>query len=174
MDSQKQLESHHGVLMNIAGSGVLIIGLPAIGKSSLALELLSKNYQLIADDVVDFSYSNNTVIGHCPDMLMGMLHTRELGFISVSSLFGDKAWKDQWPVNYVIKLTDQFDSNHNPLVAAQTYTILNHAFPLLTLSVTNPASVSTRILCWLNMQVNQNLAENELKRRQSSLMSIAK
>lgn len=170
MDSQNERESHHGVLMNVKGYGVLIIGPPAIGKSSLALELLSQNHQLIADDVVDFYAINDRVTGQCPPMLAGLLHTRELGFILVSTAFGDRAWQEEHHVDYVVKLTRHI----NPILEKQTYVILNKSFPQLTLSVTNPASLFTRLLCWLNMQINPQLAENEIKQRQHSLMSMAK
>jgi HPr kinase/phosphorylase len=150
-------------MMNVAGYGILIIGSPAIGKSSLALELLSQNHQLIADDVVDFCYANNIVRGHCPSMLSGLLHTRELGLISVRNVFGNEAWQSQYQLDYVIKLTQQFDSNINLVLEKRSYTVLNHAFPLLILSLATAASLSTRLLCWLNMQANPCPAKNRLK-----------
>lgn len=172
MDTQnKQIESHHGVLMNVAGYGILIIGSPAIGKSSLALELLSQNYQLIADDVIDFCCSNNIVSGHCPSMLSGLLHTRELGLISVPTVFGNKAWQNQYQLDYVIELTQQHDSTINLVLEKQFYNVLNKTFPLLTLSVTTPASLSSRLLCWLTMQATPFSAENKLKQHQYTLMS---
>jgi len=160
--------------MNVTGYGVLIIGSPAIGKSSLALELLSQNHQLIADDVVDFCYSNNIVSGHCPSMLSGLLHTRELGLISVRTVFGNKAWQSQYKLDYVIELTQHFDSNINLVLEKRFYTVLNQAFPLLTLSLSTPASLSSRLLCWLNMQANPCPAENALKQHQYTLMSVSK
>lgn len=175
MDTQNEpVESHHGVLMNVAGYGILIIGSPAIGKSSLALELLSQNHQLIADDVVDFCSANNIVKGHCPSMLSGLLHTRELGLISVLTVFGNKAWQSQYQLDYVIELTQQFDSTANLVLEKRFYNVLNQAFPLLTLSLTTPASLSTRLLCWLNMQANPCPAVNELEQHQYTLMSVAK
>lgn len=160
--------------MNVAGYGILIIGSPAIGKSSLALELLAQNHQLIADDVVDFCCSDNIISGHCPAMLSGLLHTRELGLISVLRVFGNKAWQSQHQLDYVLELTQQFDSNINLVLEKRSYTVLNHAFPLLTLSLTTPASLSTRLLCWLNMQATPCSAENGLKEHQYTLMSVAK
>lgn len=156
--------------MNVEGNGVFIIGPPAIGKSSLALELLAQGCQLIADDVVDFYVVNDRVTGQCPPMLAGLLHSRELGFISVNAAFSDRAWQEEHHVDYVVKLT----RHTNQTLEKQTYVILNKPFPQLTLSVTNPASLFTRLLCWLNMQANPQLAENEIKQRQHSLMSIAK
>lgn len=175
MDNQNKLvESHHGVLMNVDGHGVLIIGPPAIGKSSLALELLSQHHQLIADDIVDFYFTNDIIVGQCPMLLAGLLHTRELGLISVSTVFGDKAWQRQHHIDYVIELTQHANSKVNLSLDDQTYTILNKPFPLLTLSVTNPASLSTRLLCWLTMQLSQYRAEKALTQRQHMLMSLVK
>jgi len=175
VDTQNErVESHHGVLMNVAGHGILIIGLPAIGKSSLALELLSQSYQLIADDVVDFSCSNNIVSGHCPPMSSGLLHTRELGLISVISVFGNEAWQSHYQLDYVIELTQQYDSKIELVLQKRSYNVLNQPFPLLTLSLTTPVSLSTRLLCWLNMQENPYPVENELKQLQNTLMSIVK
>lgn len=174
MDSQTKLESHHGVLMNVEGYGVLITGAPAIGKSSLALELLSQGYQLIADDVVDFYCANDIITGQCPPMLAGLLHTRELGLISVEMVFGDEAYQSDYKVDYIIELNQQIDSPINLVLEKKTYIILNKYFPLLTLSVSSPASLSTRLLCWITMQENSNLAKNEAKQDQHSPMSIAK
>lgn len=174
MDSQTELESHHGVLMNVETYGVLIIGAPAIGKSSLALELLSQGYQLIADDVVDFYSANNIIIGQCPSMLTGLLHTRELGLISVAMVFGDKACRSYSKVDYIIELTHQIDSPLNLVLEKKNYVILNTAFPLLTLSVTSPASLSTRLLCWLKMQATSNPVKNKLQQGENPLMSFAK
>lgn len=175
MDTQNELtESHHGVLMNVAGYGILIIGSPAIGKSSFALELLSQHHQLIADDVVDFYSSNNIILGHCPSMLSGLLHTRELGLISVPTVFGHKAWHNQCQLDYVIELTQQHDSNTNLAVEKRFYNVLNRDFPLLKLSLTSPASLSNRLLCWLNMQATPYSAEHELTQHHCTLMSVVK
>jgi HPr kinase/phosphorylase len=175
VDTQNgRVESHHGVFMNVESYGILIIGLPAIGKSSLALELLSQSYQLIADDVVDFSCSNNIISGHCPPMLSGLLHTRELGLISVHSVFGSKAWHSQYQLDYVIELTQQFDSKIDLVLQKRSYEVLSHTFPLLTLSLTAPASLSARLLCWLKMQENPDAAVNELKQHRYTSMSVAK
>lgn len=160
--------------MNVEGYGVLITGVPAIGKSSLALELLSQGYQLIADDVVDFYCANEIIIGQCPQTLAGLLHTRELGLISVEMLFGDAAYQSDFKVDYIIELSQQFDSQINLTLEKKTYIILNKYFPLLTLSVNTPASLSTRLLCWLTMQENSNLAKDEAKQAQNSPINISK
>jgi len=174
VDSQNQLESHHGVLMNVGGSGILIIGPPAIGKSSLALALLSQGHQLIADDIVDFSCSKNTITGHCPPMLCGLLHTRELGLISVPTIFGKTSSQNKYPLDYVIELTKKLDLETTFTPKLKKYTVLNQSFPLLSLNVSNPASLSIRIDCWLKSQAHQSRTEDILKQGQHKLMESVK
>ncbi|KKM59915.1 hypothetical protein LCGC14_1547080 [marine sediment metagenome] len=168
----ERLESHHGVFMNVAGYGVLIIGSPAIGKSSLALELLSHQHQLIADDVIDFYDTDNIICGHCPPLLSGLLHTRELGLISVTNVFGDQAWQSEYPLNYVVELTEHHDTNIDLFLERQFYTVLDKAFPRLILSISTPISLSSRLLCWLKMQENAYSADNQLQQHPFTLLGI--
>ncbi|NOQ93562.1 MAG: serine kinase [Methylophaga sp.] len=173
MVNHSQLESHHGVLMRIAGLGILIIGPAGIGKSSLALELIYQGHQLIADDVVEFSRQSNRITGHCPPMLEGLLHTRELGLISIPTVFGQDAWQQHQTLHAVISLQATFQSDIT-LTAEKTHTLLGLTFPLLTLSTDNPASLTHRIQGWLTMQTSQHQPENELKKRQHIIMSNIK
>ncbi len=171
MVDNTQLESHHGVLMRIADTGVLIIGPAGIGKSSLALELISQGHSLIADDVVEFSQHSNTVIGHCPPLLEGLLHTRELGLISIPAVFGKASWQKQCSLNVVVALQSSFTPNSALTVEEKVYIVQSRTFPLLTVSTDNPASLSHRIQCWLKMQAQKNTAEHDLKQRQKTLIS---
>ena len=171
---RQQRISQHSVLINIVDQGVLIIGQPGIGKSSFALELVSQGYQLIADDVVELSCSNNVITGHCPSMLQGLLHTRELGLISIASVFGDQAWQADHQLDVIVELTDQPQHEVTLTTSNKTYSILDQAFPLLVLDTANPASLSHRLLCWLAMQTKQYSAEHDLKQRQRTLMANRK
>lgn len=169
--ADSQLESHHGVLMNIASYGVFIVGPAGIGKSSLALELLSQGHQLIADDVVEFSKQENSITGHCPPMLEDLLHSRELGLISISTVFGQAAWQQQHKLDVVISLQSEFPPDIKLIPEKKYYTLLGQPFPLLSLSMHNPASLAHRILCWLTMQLESHNPEKELKQRQQRTMS---
>ena len=166
-----QLTSYQGVLINIAGQGVFIIGSAGIGKSSFALELIAQGHQLIADDVVEFSCNDTVITGHCPPMLQGLLHTRELGLISIPNIFGDHASKIDHQLNVIVELTDQPQSNITLTTNNKSSLILDRALPLLVLNTANPASLSHRLLCWLAMQNKQALAEDDLTQRQRTLMA---
>lgn len=151
----KPIENHHGVLVNISGNGVLIIGDAGVGKSSLALELLYQGHPLIADDYVEFSKSSHKIIGTCPKLLENILHTRELGLITISEVFVHQAWQLSHSVDYVISLTEHYANHEVQLTPEKSdYSILGVQLPLLHLSTHNPASLIHRIDCWLSMQKN--------------------
>lgn len=97
--------SLHGVFMEVQGFGVLIKGNPAIGKSELALELISRGHRLIADDIVDFyRISPERVEGRCPELLQDFLEVRGLGILNIRALFGDNAVKPTKPLDLMIQL----------------------------------------------------------------------
>jgi HPr kinase/phosphorylase len=95
----------HGVFMEVQGFGVLIKGTPAIGKSELALELISRGHRLIADDIVDFyRISPERIEGRCPELLQDFLEVRGLGVLNIRALFGDNAVKPTKPLDLIIQL----------------------------------------------------------------------
>jgi HPr kinase/phosphorylase len=95
----------HGVFMEVQGFGVLIKGNAAIGKSELALELISRGHRLIADDIIDFyRISPERVEGRCPELLQDFLEVRGLGILNIRALFGDNAVKPTKPLDLIIQL----------------------------------------------------------------------
>jgi HPr kinase/phosphorylase len=97
--------SLHGVFMEVQGFGALIKGSPAIGKSELALELISRGHRLIADDIVDFyRISPERVEGRCPPLLQDFLEVRGLGILNIRELFGDNSVKPTKPLDLIIEL----------------------------------------------------------------------
>lgn len=97
--------SSHGVFIEVQGFGVLIKGSPAIGKSELALELISRGHRLVADDIVDFfRVSPERIEGRCPPLLQDFLEVRGLGILNIRALFGDNAVKPTKPLDLIIQL----------------------------------------------------------------------
>lgn len=97
--------SAHGVFIEVQGFGVLIKGSPAIGKSELALELISRGHRLVADDIVDFyRVSPERIEGRCPPLLQDFLEVRGLGILNIRALFGDSSVKPTKPLDLIIQL----------------------------------------------------------------------
>lgn len=95
----------HGVFMEVQGFGAFIKGEAAIGKSELALELISRGHRLIADDIVDFfRISPERVEGRCPALLQDFLEVRGLGILNIRALFGDNSVKPTKPLDLIIQL----------------------------------------------------------------------
>ncbi len=97
--------SFHGVFMEVQGFGVLIKGDPAIGKSELALELISRGHRLVADDIVDFfRIAPDRLEGRSPAILQDFLEVRGLGILNIRELYGDNAVKPTKPLDLIIQL----------------------------------------------------------------------
>jgi HPr kinase/phosphorylase len=97
--------SMHGVFIEVQGFGVLIKGDAAIGKSELALELITRGHRLIADDIVDFyRTSPERIEGRCPALLQDFLEVRGLGILNIRALFGDNSVKPTKPLDLIIQL----------------------------------------------------------------------
>ena len=97
--------SFHGVFLEVQGFGVLITGEAAIGKSELALELVSRGHRLVADDMADFfRVSPERLEGRCPPLLQDFLEVRGLGILNIRALFGDNAVKPTKPLDLIVQL----------------------------------------------------------------------
>lgn len=95
----------HGVFMEVMGNGVLLTGESGIGKSELALELISRGHRLVADDAPEFSRIAPDIInGTCPEILSELLEVRGLGILNIRSLFGDSAIKPGKYLRLIINL----------------------------------------------------------------------
>ncbi len=161
----------HGVLLNIQHHGVLLLGEPGIGKSSLALSLLYQGHPLVADDSIEITQQQDTLIGRCPALARQLLHTRELGLFSVVDLFGDNAWQPQSRIDYVVQLHQGSPPPVTLTSPALTYTIAGVTMPMLMLDIHNPASLSQRLLCWLALQTQDNDAADRLTQQQQMIMT---
>lgn len=95
----------HGVFMEVMAIGVLITGPSGIGKSELALEVITRGHRLIADDAPQFSRIAPDIInGTCPDTLRDFLEVRGLGVINVRKLYGDSAIKNNKYLRLIVRL----------------------------------------------------------------------
>jgi len=99
--------SIHGVLVDVFGEGVLIIGESGIGKSEAALELVKRGHRLVADDVVELKKTNDDeLIGTAPDVTKYFIELRGIGIIDVKTLYGVMSVEDHIAVSLVIKLEE--------------------------------------------------------------------
>lgn len=99
--------SIHGVLVDVYGEGVLIMGESGIGKSEAALELVRRGHRLVSDDVVIIrKVSDATLIGCAPDVTKHLIELRGIGIIDVKTLYGVEHVKDSQAIDLVIKLED--------------------------------------------------------------------
>lgn len=98
--------TNHGVYIEVMGVGVFVTGESGIGKSELALELLSRGHRLVADDAVEFYRSGpDTIIGQCLNTdLMDYLEVRGLGIMNVRSMFGETAVRKRKQLHFIIRL----------------------------------------------------------------------
>lgn len=97
--------SMHGVFMDVLGMGVLISGESGLGKSELALELISRGHGLVADDVVEFTrIAHNAIEGRCPEILRNLLEVRGLGLLDIRTIFGETAVRRRMRLKLIVHL----------------------------------------------------------------------
>lgn len=95
----------HGVFLEVLGMGVLITGESGVGKSELALELISRGSGLVADDVVElYRIGPETVEGRCPALLKDFLEVRGLGVLNIRTIFGEAALRPRKNLKLIVHL----------------------------------------------------------------------
>jgi len=132
--------SCHGVFMEVQGFGVMIKGAAAIGKSELALELITRGHRLVADDVTDFyRVAPDRLEGRCPPLLQDFLEVRGLGVLNIHELFGDNAIKPTKPLDLIVQLELAEKMATEPLdrlkIKSQTENILGVKIPKVFIPV---------------------------------------
>lgn len=97
--------SRHGVLVEVYGEGLLLMGESGIGKSEAAAELLKRGHRLIADDAVDIrKVADNSLMGTSPELIRNYIEIRGIGVINVAKLFGMAAIKKETAIDLVINI----------------------------------------------------------------------
>lgn len=97
-------DCRHGVMMSIFGTGVLLTGQSGIGKSELALELISRGHNLIGDDRIDIIRVHNDLMCFAPPVLKGLLEIRGIGIVDVGLMYGAASVLDSCALDLVINL----------------------------------------------------------------------
>ncbi|MFR6065599.1 MAG: HPr(Ser) kinase/phosphatase [Eubacterium sp.] len=132
--------TRHGVLCEVYGEGVLIIGESGAGKSETAVELIKRGHRLIADDAVEIRRTDaNTLLGSSPNNIRHFIELRGIGIINARRLFGMGSVKDTEKINMVIRL-EPWESGkaYDRLGIDNEYTkILDVKVPVITVPV-NP------------------------------------
>jgi HPr kinase/phosphorylase len=138
----------HGVLMEIMGVGVLIIGRSGIGKSENALDLVMRGHRLVTDDVVEVKKIGALELtGEAPEMLKNLLEIRGIGIVDIRQLFGVAAVRSRKKVELVVELLDWDDSTDYERVGLREdrYRLLGIDLPLMRIPISPGRNVSAII-----------------------------
>ena len=137
----------HGVLMDVYGVGVLILGKSGIGKSESALHLIQRGHRLIADDVVEVRQKENILVGSGLELLRHHIEIRGMGIVSIRDLFGVAAIRDHKKIELVVHL-QEWDprQDYDRLgLDEETHTLLGLDIPLVRAPVRPGRNISTII-----------------------------
>lgn len=138
----------HGVLVDVYGMGVLLLGESGIGKSECALDLVHRGHRLVADDAVDIRrYPSGALVGRAAEMIRYHMELRGIGIINIKHLFGVSAVRASKSIELIIELqrwdpTKKYDRLG---LDGETYTILERERPLLRLPVASGRNLALLI-----------------------------
>lgn len=130
--------TRHGVLVEIYGQGVLIMGDSGVGKSEAAVELIKRGHRLVADDAVEIKkVSSKSLVGFSPDIIRHFIEIRGIGIVDVKNIFGMGAVKDSEKIDLIIHLEAwEHGKQYDRLGLVDEYTnILGLDIPSLTIPV---------------------------------------
>jgi HPr kinase/phosphorylase len=140
--------SLHGVLMDIYGVGVLILGKSGIGKSECALDLILRGHRLVADDMVHIQKrSPSSVIGSGFEVIQHHMEIRGLGIINIRSLFGVEAIRERKKIELVLELLEWDTQREYDRLGfeEEKFSILGMELPMLRIPVTPARNLTTII-----------------------------
>jgi HPr kinase/phosphorylase len=171
----------HGELLEVFGLGVLITGGSGIGKSELALELLSRGHRLIADDTPTLTrVAPNVLEGTCPPTLVDLLEVRGLGILNIRRMFGDSAIKRNKRIRLIVHLAKQ-EEIASPAEARlqglrETRVILGVGVPAITLPIAPGRNLAVLLECAVRdhiLRLSGYQAEQDLMARMEKAMTGA-
>lgn len=137
--------SLHGVLVDVSGIGVLLLGVSGTGKSECALDLVTRGHALVADDVVEiWRDGSHAIVGRGPARIRHHMEIRGLGIINIRDLFGLAAVRERKRIDLVIRLEAwRPDEEYERLgLAERTYTLLDVEIPMLRIPVSAGRNVA--------------------------------
>ena len=140
----------HGVFLAIMNTGVLITGASGVGKSEVAMDLVQRGHQLVADDAVEiYRGEQSELIGECPEQLKGYLEIRGLGIINILKMFGSSAVLDSYRLQLVIELIDATNSEIQKVdrlaPSLKDWALLGIKVPCLTMLVAPGRNLSVLV-----------------------------
>ena len=147
-DRMAPRETRHGVLMDILGLGVFIVGDSGIGKSECALDLVVRGHRLVADDTVDIRCRGQSMlIGACPELTRHHIEIRGIGLINVTELFGVSATRSSKRLELVVHLErwDETREYDRLGLDVETTDILGVPVPMVTMPVAPGRNVATLV-----------------------------
>lgn len=168
--------SIHGVLVDVYGVGVLIMGESGIGKSEAALELIKRGHRLVADDVVEIrKVSDDTLVGTAPVITKHLIELRGIGIVDVKTLFGVQSVRETQTIDLVITLEEwEKGREYDRLGLEEKYTeflgnrVICHSIPIRpgrnVAIIVESAAINNR-----QKQMGYNAAQELYRRVQQNL-----
>ncbi len=163
----------HGVLVDVFGVGILLLGKSGIGKSETALELVMHGHRLVADDIVEIRRRTpHAVYGSGPELIKHHIEVRGLGIINIKDLFGVAAVRDNKKIEQVVQLEEwSREAEYDRLgVEGQTQQILGVEVPLVRLPVRPGRNISTIIEVAARIRLMKFQGHNSAKDFQERLI----
>lgn len=155
----------HGGLMDVYGSGILILGESSVGKSETALDLITKGHRLVADDVVEISKIDEKLYGQSPENIRHFMEIRGIGILDVRRLYGTGSVKTDSSIDMVIQL-ENWDENkeYDRLGLEEEYEeILGIKVPKLTVPVKPGRNIAMIIEVAIRNLRQKNFGYNSAK-----------
>ena len=168
----------HGVFMEVLGTGILIMGASGLGKSELALELISRGHRLVADDAPEFTkISPNIINGTCPLGMTPFLEVRGLGILNIQTLYGDSAIKPAKYLRLIVQLVQVSQIELQQIDRLEgsfsTYQVLGVEIPQISLPVAPGRNLAVLVECAVrnhNLKAQgYNALEDFMKRQQQAI-----